>query len=613
MEKIKKYNKENSVLILGSHFEDKGGWAIDQNFALQMGSTYVLAHGMGIPVADARTSVKIPSEGEYNLFVRTRDWTKYWSKGSSAGLFRICLDNRELTTTFGNEDVEWSWQAGEKLTLSAVDHIIALHDLTGFDGRCDAILLTKIDETPDKSLETYRELRKELAGLPPTPNDGGLFDFVVVGGGYGGMCAAVAAARLGSKVALIQDRRMLGGNNSSEVRVGLGGRINIGKYPSLGYLCNEIGPEHKGNSREKEIYEDDRKLKVILSENNIQLFLGYQVRDVRMSANDTIESVFATEIETDEVIEIKGRLFSDCTGDANLAVMAGAQTLMGREASHEFDEPTAPEMADDMTMGASIMWYCIDAGKPKPFPTIDWGLTLNEENVEVVHRGQWYWETGMNANEDQIKDAEKIRDYGMYVAFSNWEYLKNRYSKKGEYCNFKLGWVSFLAGKRDSRRIIGDYILREKDVMGNVRFEDGTVATTWCVDIHFPDPKNSKYFPGQEYMSTAILKEVPLFAVPYRCFYSRDIKNMFMAGRNISVSHVTLGTIRVMRTIAMIGEVVGMAADICRQKKAFPRDVYTSYLEELKVLMRKGIGRTDVQYNQFYTLLELSASHREDN
>ena len=411
-------------------------------------------------------------------------------------------------------------------------------------------------------------------------------------------------------MALIQDRKVLGGNNSSEVRVGLGGRLNIGAYPSLGYLLNEFGPSTKGNARTPEVYEDEKKLRAILAEERITLLLGYKVTKVNKGTPRTIESVVATDVDTYRQIVVRGPLFADCTGDATLGVLAGAEWSMGREARSKYGEPSAPDTADGMTMGASVQWYCLEADAPTTFPDIEWGLPIDERSVQIVRRGQWYWEVGMR--DDQIADAEKIRDYGMYVAYSNWSYLKNRSSVRDRYANSYLGWVAHVAGKRESRRLLGEFVLREQDLMNFTIYPDGTVSTSWYIDQHYPDPENSKLFPGREYLSCGHLTPLSFYPIPYRCFYSKDVDNLFMAGRNISVSHVALGTVRVMRTTAMMGEVVGMAASICSKHGALPHDVYDTRFEELRELMQRGAGRTDVPYLQVYTLIDTTAARSEE-
>jgi hypothetical protein len=611
-------DKTNSVMVLATTFADKGDWIVEQQFVLQMGSSYLLAHGIGTPLEkDAVTTVEVPAEGDYHLLVRTKNWTAFWSEGKTPGIFSVKVDGVADAAEFGtgcegatrSERAAWYWQQGGTWHLTAGTHTLALHDLTGFDGRCDALILTTSDEVPDRSLETYCALRESLLG-PNEPVDKGTYDLVVVGGGMSGICAALAAARLGSKVALVQDRYILGGNNSSEVRVGLGGQINMAPYPSLGYLLNEIGPDRIGNARGAHHYQDWKKMDVVKAEPNISLFLGYTVTDAVME-DGKIRSVTAIEATRQDRIVLSGHTFADCTGDAHLAVLAGAETRMGREARSEYGESLAPEKADDYTMGVSIEWYCEDWNTPCSFPdSLDWGLHLDEETVEPVHRANWYWEVGMN--DDQVADAEKIRDYGMYVAYSTFSYCKNRLAKKEDWECTHLVWVSHVSGKRESRRIIGDLVLREQDLTRPIPYEDGTCTTTWRIDQHYPDPRNAGKYPGAEWMSIGKLVPIDPYALPYRCFYSKDVANLFMAGRDISVTHIALGSVRVMRTCAMMGEVVGMAASICSKRSVLPRDIYTTYFEDLKALMRKGTGRTDVPYTQFYHQVDRTGHQAED-
>lgn len=628
-------NTNNSVMALATRFNDKGDWTLEQQFVLQMGSSYLMAHGLGTPLAkDAKTEINIPEDGDYRLWVRTKNWTAFWSEGKTPGIFQVLIDGKADPSEFGigkmpldvkagidfpddidtsrearAERAQWYWQKGETYHLTKGSHSIALHDLMGLDGRCDAIILTSTDEVPGDSLEDYRALREALLG-PGKPEDKGNYDLVVIGAGMSGLCAAIAAARLGLKVALVQDRYILGGNNSSEVRVGLGGQINMPPYPSLGYILNEIGPDRIGNARGAHHYQDWKKWDVIAAEPNISLFAGYTVVNAEVKEGKIV-AVTAVEATNQNLIRISGNLFSDCTGDANLAVMAGAATMMGREARSEFGETLAPEKADDFTMGVSIEWYCEDWNTPCSFPdSVDWGLKLDEDTVEPVHRANWYWEVGMR--DDQIADAEKIRDYGMYVAYSTFSYCKNRLAKKEDWECTHLTWVSHVSGKRESRRIVGDLILREQDLTRPIPYEDGTCTTTWRIDQHYPMEKNSADYPGEEWMSYGKLMPIDPYAIPYRCLYSRDVPNLFMAGRDISVTHVALGSVRVMRTCAMMGEVVGMAAAVCCRRGSMPRDVYTTWFQDLVALMKKGTGRTDVPYTQFYHQVDRTGHQAED-
>lgn len=615
----------DSIMLLATRFDDLGDWTLEQQFVLQMGSSYLLAHGIGKPLEkDARTSFEVQEDGEYTLWVRTKNWTAFWSEGKTPGIFQVKVDGVADAAEFGvgkDEDksdvslqaraarAQWYWQKGGTYTLAKGKHEVALHDLMGLDGRCDAIIFTKSSELPGDSVEEYKTIRESIMGVEPV-EDKGYYDFVIVGAGMSGLCAAIAAARFGAKVALIQDRYILGGNNSSEVRVGLGGQINMAPYPSLGYILNEIGPDRIGNARGAHHYQDWKKMDVILAEKNITLFTGYTVDSVEMDGNK-IKSVTAVEATKQTKIKISGYTFSDCTGDAHLAVMAGAETMMGREARSEYGESLAPEKADGYTMGVSIEWYCEDWNFPCTFPdSFDWGLKLDETTVEPVHRANWYWEVGMN--DDQVADAEKIRDYGMYVAYSTFSYCKNRLAKKEDWECTHLTWVSHVSGKRESRRIVGDLVLREQDLVRPIPYEDGTCTTTWRIDQHYPDPRNADKYPGAEWMSIGVLTPIDPYALPYRCFYSKDVANMFMAGRDISVTHIALGSVRVMRTCAMMGEVVGMAASICAKKKLLPRDIYKTSFQDLVELMKKGAGRTDVPYTQFYHQVDRTGHQAED-
>jgi hypothetical protein len=575
------------IFVEMESFADKGGWVVDQQFMDLMGSSYLLAHGMGRPVKDAATVVTFPRKGTYRMFVRTYNWTSPWFDGKGPGQFQIMIDGKPAGTIFGDVGNEWIWQDGGKVTIDNARVQISLHDLTGFDGRCDAIYFTQ-DETfvPPAELEALTAFRYRQTGIKP--KNGGKYDLVVVGGGVAGICAAVSAARLGLKVALIHDRPIWGGNNSSEVRVHLGGRIALEPYPELGGIVKELSPEQGGNAQPAGQYEDEKKTAVIDGEPNITQFMNYRAFAVEMKGND-IQSITAKHIETGEELVFSAPLFADCTGDGTIGTLAGADFAMGRESKSEFGESTAPDESDKMTMGSSVQWYSEEKGMPCVFPAFRYGMDFNEENVQKVTMGEWTWETGMNL--DQITDFERIRDYGLLVVYSNWSFLKNEYSEKDNYANRELGWVAYVSGKRESRRLLGDHILKEQDIADYVVYPDGTASTSWSIDLHYPDPENTGQFPGQEFKSIAVHQNIYPYPIPYRCFYSRNVDNLFMAGRNISVTHVALGTVRVMRTTGMMGEVVGMAAAVCKNNKAKPRGVYEKHLEDLKTLMKKGVGK----------------------
>ncbi|MDL2265508.1 FAD-dependent oxidoreductase [Parabacteroides sp. OttesenSCG-928-G21] len=587
-----------NLFVEAESFRNKGGWVVDQQFMDIMGSPYLMAHGMGEPVADAVTPITLPETGTYYIYVRTFNWTAPWKTGEGPGKFTLSVGGKRISTVLGATGGEWFWEPVGKITIRDKQTTLTLHDLTGFNGRCDAIYLTTEEgDVPPNNPADLAAFRKNALQLPSIPPTAGNYDLVVIGGGVAGLSAAVSAARLGCKVALIHDRPVLGGNNSSEVRVHLGGRIEAGPYKELGNLQKEFGPERGGNAQPADYYEDDKKMEIVANEKNITLFANYRAMGVEKSGNK-ITAVTARHIENGNELRFTAPLFSDCTGDGTIGVLAGADFAMGREGRDEFNESTAPEVADDMTMGSSVQWYSQETEKRSSFPRFNYGVSFTDNSCEKVPMGEWTWETGMNY--DQISDFERIRDYGLLVVYSNWSYLKNDLKENEAFRNRKLDWVAYISGKRESRRLLGDYILKEDDLRRYVVHEDGTAATTWSIDLHYPDPKNSANFPDAEFKSIA--KHIPIhpYPIPYRCFYSRNVDNLFMAGRNISVTHVALGTIRVMRTTGMIGEVVGMAASLCKKYNVEPRAIYHYHLNDLKQLMQEGVGAKGLPNNQQY-------------
>lgn len=577
------------VWVEAESFADKGGWVLDQQFMDLMGSPYLMAHGLGTPVADAVTTVEIPRAGEYSVYVRTFNWTAPWTDIDGPGKFKIKVAGKTLPATLGCTGDRWQWQHAGKVRLKAGSQELALHDLTGFNGRCDAIVLTTDDSLrlPDGGDELL-SLRRKALGLDTATIQRGDYDLVVVGGGIAGMCAAVSAARGGMKVALVNDRPVLGGNNSSEVRVHLGGHAEIGSYKGLGRMIREFGHARQGNAKPAEYYEDAKKDSFILAEPGVTLFPCYRAMAVDTDSNH-IKTVTIQNIIDNSEIALGAPLFCDCTGDGTIGFLAGADYRTGRESRSEFNEPLAPETADSLTMGASVQWYTRREPHATRFPEFSYGLEFNDSNCERVTMGEWKWETGMNR--DQISEAETVRDYGLMVIFSNWSHLKNHLADNAEYRDLSLDWVAYIAGKRESRRLMGDYILKQDDIDKNVFHEDASFTTTWSIDLHFPDPDNSRKFPDREFKAATKHIYIHPYAVPYRCLYSRNIDNLLMAGRNISVTHVALGTVRVMRTTGMMGEVVGMAASLCHNHGVLPREIYRSHLPELTAMMREGAGR----------------------
>ena len=585
----------SEILVEAESFHQKGGWVVDQQFMDLMGSSYLLAHGMGKPVEDATTTIHVNEGGLYHIYVRTYNWTAPWSKKPGPGRFTLSVNGKSVSKVLGTEGKDWQWQKVGAMRLKMGANSLALHDLTGFEGRCDAVYMTTdVSQSPiGYDTKATAHLRNRLCQQTTLMHKN--YDFVVIGGGIAGMCAAASAARLGCKVALVNDRPVLGGNNSSEVRVHLGGTIEMKPYLGLGRMIREFGHSKGGNAQPGNFYEDAKKDSFILAEDNITLYPSYRAVKVEKNGN-CIQTVVIRQIATGEEFRLSAPIFSDCTGDGTIGYMAGADWRMGREAQDEYHESLAPVNADSIVMGTSIQWYSEQMDKKVSFPEFGYGVNFNETNKEAVTKGEWTWETGMNKN--QITEAEIIRDYGLLVIYSNWSFLKNHSVEKEKFRNRSLAWVGYIAGKRESRRLLGDYVLSEEDINKNVLHEDASFTTSWSIDLHFADSINSIRFPGNEFKTRTIHRWIYPYAVPYRCLYSRNVNNLFMAGRNISCTHVALGTVRVMRTTGMMGEVVGMAAGLCRKYSIMPREVYHHHLSELKVLMQNGLGKKDVPDTQ---------------
>jgi len=582
---------KDTILVETCHFDDPGGWVIDQQFIRQMGNPFLLAHGLGEPVKDAKTLLRSVDPGGYHFWVRTRNWAAAWRKDLAEkdcpGRFKVLINGKETDRVFGTGSKEWAWEYGGTCILEATGNEVALRDLAGFDARCDALVFSKTEqlELPDSpaAFEAFRELQgnKQPAELHE-------FDFVVVGGGVAGICASVAAARKGLKVALIHDRPILGGNNSSEVRVQLGGKVNLHPYEALGTVVNEIDHKTNRNARPAEEYRDDLKMAVVRAEKNLHLFLNTTIQSATVT-DGIIRTISGYNIRNGQCYRFKAALFSDCTGDATLGYLAGADYREGRESKKETGEPLAPDEPDHMTLGTSVMWYSDETDQQQQFPETPWAIPFTEETCQKAKKGDWDWETGIGRN--HIEDFEYIRDYGLMAVFGNWSFLKNASSLKEEYQNRKLMWVAYIGGKRESRRLMGDVILSQHDIQQEVMYPDACVTTSWSIDLH--EPKVMDQFGYEPFRARARKTRIEPTTIPYRSFYSRNIRNLFMAGRNISVTHVALGAVRVMKTTGMMGEVVGLAAACCIKKDLLPRALYDIEPDYLKDTLKEGVpGRT---------------------
>ncbi|MHC4168150.1 MAG: FAD-dependent oxidoreductase, partial [Planctomycetota bacterium] len=323
---------------------------------------------------------------------------------------------------------------------------------------------------------------------------------------------------------------------------------------------------HYGATNTADLYEDQRRIDLVRAEKNITLFLNYRANQVETKGKE-ITAVIAQHTRSGEKLRFAGKYFADCTGDG----------CVGHLASADY------EMTLDGHMGRCNLWNVTDTGKPVSFPRCPWAIDLSDKPFpdKELNLGGWYWESGFY--HDPFEKGEHIRDLNFRAMYGAWDALKN---VRCLYPNHKLNWAAYVSGKRESRRLLGDVVLTKEDVVNNVVYQDRCVPATWSIDLHLPDPRYDKGFEGDEFISKAYYThfEKPYW-IPYRCLYSRNVPNLFMAGRDISVTHEALGAVRVMRTCGMMGEVVGMAASLCKKHDTTPRGVYADHLDKLKKLM----------------------------
>jgi len=618
----------DAILIEAESFDDLGGWTLDTQFIHSMGSPYLIAHGLGRPVAPARTTVTLPGAGRWHVWVRTKNWVP--GPWEAPGRFRLSINERELEHAFGAGDGEWGWEPGGATEVDSTEVSLSLVDLTGFDGRCDAILWTQ-DESliPDNSSEPMCEWRRRYGAVEDVPDSS--FDLVVVGGGLAGISAAVAAARAGLEVALVQDRPVLGGNASHEVQVGPAGNYPPGRYPHLGDIVKELTPERTENAESQEWFGESGEMRrrVVDAESNLKLLLNCRAYRVE-TENNRIVAVWAMGTRGHERRRLAARYFVDATGHGTVGLRSGADHSM---------EPGE-------RMGMTNIWRWRWTDREVEFPETPWALQLTEhafpypgdggwlnEKGEPVRRprydnwvrpapakkgfnGQWFWESGFDKH--PLDDLEATRDHNLRAAFGAFNALKNHdvYASVDpsgrSHANAELYWMACIGGPRETLQLLGDVVIGKDDIYGERDFPDACVPATWGIDLHYPMPLYARHNPDNPFISRAHFDgrvddsqgkwadsprpclEGPMrgkhdsskgYLFPYRAFYSRNIENLFMAGRDLSCTHEALGTVRVMNTLGMVGVVVGRAAAVACKHDTTPRGVYEDHLEELKAIL----------------------------
>lgn len=567
-------SKNEILLIEAESFKEKGGWVIDPQFVEQMGSPYLLAHGLGKPVNNAITTVEFSKGGYYHVWVRTINWVP--GDWKAPGIYSIIVNGKRLEQELGTID-GWNWQYAGRVKTS-LSTTLELGDLTGFEGRCDAIVFSKKKQSPPSELAELSEWRKFILNQTSAPKNEKEFDLVIIGGGIAGCAAAIAAAEMGLEVALVHDRPILGGNASSEIRVHTEGVT--GDYDRILSMLNTV---HWPNGSPDAVIDDKKRHKNIEKYENINLFLEWRAF-ASITENDSILAIDAKHTSNGELLRFKAPVYIDCTGDGWIGYWSGADYMYGREAVTDYEEQWeehgelwSPDKADNVVMGSSVLWRTKQGGEVSGFPELPWAKEVAGEFAATA--GTWKWEYTSDSLH-QVDDAEAIRDHMFRAIYGSFSNFKNQTTND----SINLEWMSYLIGKRESRRLTGDYIFTFKDVVALRRFEDEVVYGVRPVDVHYQqyllDPEKP------DFLSEALFYYVDYYYIPFRSLYSKNIKNLMMAGRNFSCSHVGLGGPRVMNTTGQMGAATGFAASLCLKYDITPREVYRNYMNELKLIIK---------------------------
>lgn len=413
-------------------------------------------------------------------------------------------------------------------------------------------------------------------------------DLCVVGGGMSGIATAIAAAREGISVVLMHERPVLGGNASSEIRMWICGAQ--GRDNRETGIIEEIALENLYRNPTKSYAIWDTVLyDFVRREENLKLLLNCTCIDALCEQgkypyerNTKIKSIKGYQMTTQTFYEVSASYFCDCSGDSILAPLCNAEFRMGRESRDEFGEDTTTDVADNMTMGMSCLVYGRETNRSVKYIPPEWSTKLTEKEFEyrsnpnIYSSSENFWYLELGGNRNSIADTELIRDELIALSTGTWNYVKNIQNGKEKAENWDVDFMGFLPGKRESRRMCGEYMITQKDICSGRVFEDEVAFGGWPIDDHFPGGFYHRGAPNTDYATPAP------YSLPYRALYSKNVDNLFFAGRNISMTHMAMSSIRVMATCALLGEAVGKAAAIASKYNCAPHDVYLSHLNELQ-------------------------------
>ncbi|RKN85577.1 FAD-dependent oxidoreductase [Paenibacillus ginsengarvi] len=429
------------------------------------------------------------------------------------------------------------------------------------------------------------------------------YDLVVCGGGLAGFCAAVAAARHGAKTCLVQDRPVLGGNSSSEIRVSPQGAANFHAYARETGIISELLIEERASNHEHQWTNSVWDLilyDMAMRTDGLTVHLNTSIASVDVAEGRTIRSVTGRVAASETELTLHADLFIDCTGDGIVAELAGCEWRMGSEGRDEFMEPHAPALPSADVMGSSIYFRAVDTGRPAPFKRPEWAHSYEDasffyEKGRIPEPGGGYWWLELGVPWHTIYDGETIRHELTRHLLGVWDFVKNKDPRlKLKAANYAIDWIGQVPGKRESRRIMGEYIVTEHDLTNVTAFADEVVFGGWFIDLHSPggllaDVSEPTAVAGHEHSVHMNKSFVGPFGLPLRAFMARDASNLLMAGRNISVTHVALGSVRVMGTTALMGQAVGTAAAVSLKRgEPVKRLTAEAIAEVQQTLLRDG-------------------------
>ena len=405
-------------------------------------------------------------------------------------------------------------------------------------------------------------------------------DLCVVGGGMSGLCCAIAAARHGIKVILVQDRPVLGGNASSEIRMWIGGAYrsgddNVRDLRETGIIEELFLENYYQNPSLRFPLWDSVLYEKAIAEPNLTLLLNTACLDATMEGA-RIQSVKAWQSNAETFHNITATYFADCSGDSILAPLSGAHYMYGRESKSDFGETIPPDTADKKTMGMSCLFQIRETEHPVPFTPPTWAYRYESDDdlpFKDHDRDNNFWWIELGGEWDCIHDTDRCRDELLKICYGVWDHMKNHGDHGVE--NWELEWIGFLPGKRESRRYVGKHVVTQNDVEAEGRFEDIVAYAGWSMDDHFP----AGFYHRDSYPT--IFHPVPQpWGLPLRCMISENIENLVFAGRNISVTHAALSSTRVMATCAILGQAIGTAVAQAIEENCSPAQVSIKRLQQ---------------------------------